>query len=147
MELDRTAVKQPFPRYSGETADEAGTSRETLCAALCAQCARQVEGWLRPELTETDFALWKDALAELAGGRGLLSAAACRGGGDAPKPDGGEPEAGGRLQQPEGPAAGRGKAAGRVSGAGGDGLLFWQNGKGGGQWPSGVRTGFAGRDG
>ena len=67
MELDRTAVKTAFPQYSGETADEAGTSRETLCAALCAQCARQVEGWLRPELTETDFALWKDALAELAG--------------------------------------------------------------------------------
>lgn len=39
MELDLAAVKQEFARFSGEAADEEGTEREALCAALCAQCA------------------------------------------------------------------------------------------------------------
>ena len=42
MELDLTAVKTAFAQFSGEAADETGTQREALCAALCGQCARQV---------------------------------------------------------------------------------------------------------
>ena len=56
MELDLTAVKTAFQRFSGETANEEGTDREALCGALCAQCARQIQGQLRPSLTEEEFA-------------------------------------------------------------------------------------------
>ena len=48
MELDLAVVKQEFARFSGEAADEEGTEREALCAALCAQCAQQVRGQVRP---------------------------------------------------------------------------------------------------
>ena len=37
MELDMTAVKTAFAQFSGEAADETGTQREALCAALCGQ--------------------------------------------------------------------------------------------------------------
>lgn len=66
MELDLTAVKTAFQRFSGETANEEGTDREALCGALCAQCTRQIQGQLRPSLTEEEFALWVSALEELA---------------------------------------------------------------------------------
>lgn len=67
MELDLMEVKAAFGYYSGESADEEGTDREALCAALCAQCARQIQGQLRANLTETDFSQWKSSLEELAG--------------------------------------------------------------------------------
>ena len=47
MELDLTAVKTAFAQFSGEAADETGTQREALCAALCGQCARQVASLVR----------------------------------------------------------------------------------------------------
>ena len=67
MELDLTAVKTAFSHYSGETADEEGSGREALCGALCVQCARLVQGQMRPGLTEEEFSLWKSSLEELAG--------------------------------------------------------------------------------
>lgn len=67
MELDLKAVKTAFAQFSGESAEEGGTDREALCGALCAQCARQIQGQLRPDLTEEELALWKSSLEELAG--------------------------------------------------------------------------------
>lgn len=67
MELDLTAVKAAFGHFSGETADEEGADREALCAALCTQCARQIQGQLRAGLSETEFSQWKSSLEELAG--------------------------------------------------------------------------------
>ena len=67
MKLNRTAVEQAFAQYSGETADGEGTPRQVLCAALCAQCAQQVEALVRPELTQEEEAPWQGALEALAG--------------------------------------------------------------------------------
>ena len=66
MELDLAAVKQEFARFSGEAADEEGTEREALCAALCAQCAQQVQGQVRPCLTEEELQEWEAGLEVLA---------------------------------------------------------------------------------
>ena len=66
MELDLAVVKQEFARFSGEAADEEGTEREALCAALCAQCARQVQGRLRSCLTEEELQEWEAGLEVLA---------------------------------------------------------------------------------
>ena len=66
MELDLAAVKQEFARFSGEAADEEGTEREALCAALCAQCAQQVRGQVRPCLTEEELQAWEAGLEVLA---------------------------------------------------------------------------------
>lgn len=66
MELDLTAVKTAFQRFSGEVANEEGTDREALCGALCVQCARQVQRQLRPSLTEEEFTKWESAAEELA---------------------------------------------------------------------------------
>ena len=52
MELDLTAVKTAFAQFSGEAADETGTQREALCAALCGQCARQVASLARGDLSQ-----------------------------------------------------------------------------------------------
>lgn len=66
MELDLAAVKAAFAQYSGETADESGTERQALCARLCSQCTRQVEGQARPGLSQQEAASWQGALEELA---------------------------------------------------------------------------------
>ena len=66
MKLDTTVVKTVFSQLSGEAANPEGTDREVLCAALCDQCARQVEGLLRQDLAEEDLAPWESALEELA---------------------------------------------------------------------------------
>ena len=56
MKLDTTVVKTVFSQLSGEAVNPEGTDREVLCAALCDQCARQVEGLLRQDLAEEDLA-------------------------------------------------------------------------------------------
>ena len=66
MELDLTAVKTAFAQFSGEAADETGTQREALCAALCGQCARQVASLVRGDLSQAAQALWEAPLEELA---------------------------------------------------------------------------------
>ena len=66
MELDLTAVKTAFAQFSGEAADETGTQREALCAALCGQCARQVASLARGDLSQAAQALWEAPLEELA---------------------------------------------------------------------------------
>ncbi len=66
MTLEMAAVYTAFAQFSGEFADPEGAQREALCAALCAQCARQVESLVRPGLTEEQVALWKEGLAQLA---------------------------------------------------------------------------------
>ncbi len=66
MELNVMEVETAFQRFSGEIPDVEGTDREALCGALCAQCARQVQGQLRQDLTETEFTQWESALEELA---------------------------------------------------------------------------------
>lgn len=66
MTLEITAVYTAFAQFSGEAADPEGSQREALCAALCAQCARQVESQVRPELSEEQLALWTGALVQLA---------------------------------------------------------------------------------
>lgn len=66
MTLEMTAVYTAFTQFSGESADPEGSQREALCAALCAQCARQVEGQLRSDWTEEQLALWKEPLSQLA---------------------------------------------------------------------------------
>ena len=66
MELDLTAVKTAFAQFSGEVADETGTQREALCAALCGQCARQVASLARGDLSQAAQALWEAPLEELA---------------------------------------------------------------------------------
>lgn len=66
MKLDLMAVQTAFAQFSGEEAKETGTQREALCAALCSQCARQVEGQIRSGLTEEELAPWEGALEELA---------------------------------------------------------------------------------
>lgn len=67
MELDVTAVKNAFTRFSGESANEEGSERERLCNALCTQCAKQVQGQIRPGLSAEEFEVWKSSLEELAG--------------------------------------------------------------------------------
>ena len=64
MELDLTAVKTAFAQFSGEAADETGTQREALCAALCGQCARQVASLARGDLSQAAQALWEAPLEE-----------------------------------------------------------------------------------
>ncbi|MGI6255301.1 MAG: hypothetical protein ACOYJZ_06670 [Acutalibacter sp.] len=66
MELEITAVYAAFTQYSGESPDPEGSQREALCAALCSQCAHQVECQLRPGLTEEQLAPWQEALVQLA---------------------------------------------------------------------------------
>ena len=66
MELDLTAVKTAFAQFSGEAADETGTQREALCAALCGQCARQVASLVRGDLSQAAQALCEAPLEELA---------------------------------------------------------------------------------
>ena len=66
MELDLPAVKTAFAQFSGEAADETGTQREALCAALCGQCARQVASLVRGDLSQAAQALWEAPLEELA---------------------------------------------------------------------------------
>ena len=51
---------------AGEAADETGTQREALCAALCGQCARQVASLARGDLSQAAQALWEAPLEELA---------------------------------------------------------------------------------
>ena len=53
-------------QFSGEAADETGTQREALCAALCGQCARQVASLVRGDLSQAAQALWEAPLEELA---------------------------------------------------------------------------------
>ena len=118
MELDLTAVKTAFAQFSGEAADETGTQREALCAALCGQCARQVASLVRGDLSQAAQALWEAPLEELALGR--------------------------RVPQREGRPAGGGETAGRLPGAGGDGLCLLQHPKGGGRWQRAVTHGSAG---
>ena len=65
MTLEITAVYTAFTQFSGESVDPEGSQREALCAALCAQCARQVENLVRPDLTEEQLALWTEPLAQL----------------------------------------------------------------------------------
>ena len=72
MELDLTAVKTAFAQFSGEAADETGTQREALCAALCGQCARQVASLARGDLSQAAQALWEAPLEELAAALGAL---------------------------------------------------------------------------
>ena len=57
MELDLTAVKTAFAQFSGEAADETGTQREALCAALCGQCARQVASLVRGAAAQAFYQL------------------------------------------------------------------------------------------
>lgn len=71
MELDVAAVELEFAKFSGETAQEDGTQRQALCAALCAQCARQVQGQLKLGLTQEEFALYQQDLAALAAAEAL----------------------------------------------------------------------------
>ena len=66
MTLEITAVYTAFTQFSGESVEPEGSQRESLCAALCAQCARQVENLVRPDLTEEQLALWTEPLAQLA---------------------------------------------------------------------------------
>lgn len=66
MNLNATGVKTAFGHFSGEEANEAGTEREAACAALCGQCARQVEAMVDPGLSEEELASWEDALEALA---------------------------------------------------------------------------------
>ena len=83
MELDLAAVKQEFARFSGEAADEEGTEREALCAALCAQCAQQVRGQVRPCLTEEELQEWEAGLEVLAAARAFYRDLVRRQGGNA----------------------------------------------------------------
>ena len=64
MELDLTAVKTAFAQFSGEAADETGTQREALCAALCGQCARQVASLVRGDLSQAAQAFYQLLLTE-----------------------------------------------------------------------------------
>ena len=75
MELDLTAVKTAFAQFSGEAADETGTQREALCAALCGQCARQVASLVRGDLSQAAQALWEAPLEELAAAQAKISTA------------------------------------------------------------------------
>ena len=64
MELDLTVVKTAFAQFSGEAADETGTQREALCAALCGQCARQVASLARGDLSQAAQAFYQLLLTE-----------------------------------------------------------------------------------
>ena len=66
MELDLTAVKTAFAQFSGEAADETGTQREALCAALCGQCARQGARLVRGDLSPGAPGPWGGAPGGLA---------------------------------------------------------------------------------
>lgn len=73
MTLEITAVYTAFTQFSGESVEPEGSQREALCAALCAQCARQVENLVRPDLTEEQLALWTESLAQLAAAEAFIS--------------------------------------------------------------------------